>query len=97
MPELLRALGAGLLGALRREHLPPPPPPAPRAEPVPGLPGPLFAREELGRDPEPVAEARPGILSAIFGREALGTDPPAPPRRRVNWIAFLAKPEKLDD
>jgi hypothetical protein len=97
MPDLLASLGAGLRGAFRREHLPPPSPPAPRGEAPPGVLRQLFAREELGQDPEPAAATRPGILAVIFGREPLGSDAPAPPRRRTNWIAFLTRPEALDD
>ena len=97
MADLVAALVAGFRAALRRERLPAPPEPRARVEAPPSLLLQLFAPEQLGSDPEPRAAEKPGFFPAVFGVEQLGIDPPAPPRRRTNWIAFLAKPERLDD
>lgn len=97
MAARLSSILEGFRAALRRERLPEPPPNEPSREGPPGVLRLLFARETL--PVEPVAGAAPhrGILSLLFAFEPLEQGPPAPAPRRAHWLAWLFRPEKLDD
>jgi hypothetical protein len=97
MADRLAVLLDGLRGALRRERLPAPPPVAPRAEAPPSLLRQVFGRELLPLDPPPALAAQRGNLSHLFAREPLDMGPPLPAPRRSPWLAWLLRPEHLDD
>ncbi len=99
MHRRLSALVSLARAALVREELPPPPP---RETAVPhrgALLRTVLAREALPEDPVPPrpAHARPSLVHLLFAPEPLPLDPPAPPRRRSRWLAWLLRPERLDE
>jgi hypothetical protein len=97
MADRLGVLLEGLRAALRREQLPSPPAVAPHAGAPPGLLRQVFGRETLPLDSPVTPSPHRGNLSHLFAREPLDEGPPLPAHRRSPWLAWLFRPEHLDD
>lgn len=81
--------------AVTPEELPfdPPATSAPRR----GLLRSILAVEELPEDPPAARRGRAGgLVRSLFAAEELPEDEPAPPRRGGRWLAWLTRPEDLD-
>jgi hypothetical protein len=97
MADRFSSILDGFRAALRRERLPVPMPPEPAHDRAPSVLRLIFARETLPLDPVAVAVPRRGNLSLIFATERLDQGAPVPSPRRSRWLAWLIRPEKLDD
>jgi hypothetical protein len=97
MADRFSSVLEALRGALRHERLPPPSSVGPAADTRPGVLQLIFAPERLGQDPAAPATTDRGLLGLLFAIEPLDQAPPvqAPPPSR--WLAWLIRPEHLDD
>jgi hypothetical protein len=97
MADRFTSILEGFRAALRRERLPAPPPWTPGREKATSVLRLIFARETLPLDPVAATAPRRGILALLFAFEPLDQGAPVPSPRRSRWLAWLFRPEKLDD